>query len=79
MEIPLQPGKALCWAYNGLFIYIFWPQGLGSSGSEVSASCGYVCLVLNLRLPGCRCDGVLHMDGLIGEDKDLTDEDCFTG
>lgn len=34
MEIPLQQGNALCWAYNGLFIYIFWPQGLGSSGSE---------------------------------------------
>lgn len=31
MEIPLQPGNALCCAYNGLFIYIFRPKGLGSS------------------------------------------------
>lgn len=33
---------------------------------------------MNLILPGCRCDGVLHIDGLIGDDRDLTDEDCIT-
>lgn len=51
MEIPLQQGNALCWAYNGLFIYIFWPQGLGSSGSEAYTHfCGMWFALHELRL-----------------------------
>lgn len=68
MEIPLQPGNTLCFAYNGLFIYIFWPQALGSSGLEAYThlSCGLLRLVLMWWCFAYRW-----------ADKGLTGEVCF--
>lgn len=71
MEMPLNPCRKyplLCLEWFD-YLYIL-ASGLGLL--LISVSCGLPCIraaFSSVTLPGCRCDGVLHLVGLIGEDK----------